>query len=113
MTDQETSTPTPQGELEDALAAVAADDTFVCTRVWEAWGYGTMTADDFTPLAESPDTLSDMASDVILTLSAPAAIDRAAEGVTAYLRGLEPIYAPDAHEIARAAVLALLGVPGE
>lgn len=33
---------------------------FVCTRVWSAWGYGTMTEDDFVPLCDELDTIADL-----------------------------------------------------
>lgn len=35
-------------ELDRLLA-----DVYACTRVWEAWSYGTMTEADFEPAAET------------------------------------------------------------
>jgi hypothetical protein len=51
----------------DALAA-AVGDTYVCTRVWEAWSVGTMSQDDFTPLAETPELLHDILGEVLAAL---------------------------------------------
>jgi hypothetical protein len=31
------------------------DGTLVCTRVWEAWGVGTMKQDDFSDAVDDPD----------------------------------------------------------
>lgn len=39
----------PDTDLRDRIAEALADDIYVCTRVWEAWQHGTMTADDFEP----------------------------------------------------------------
>lgn len=52
-------------ELADAIAATLHEDVLVCSRVWEAWSYGTMTADDFTPAAEDPDLLGDVADGLL------------------------------------------------
>lgn len=45
-----------RAQLRDALAQ-ALGDTYVCGRVWAAWQYGTMTADDFQPAAECDEVL--------------------------------------------------------
>lgn len=37
----------------DADLDTILDGEYACTRVWEAWQYGTMTQDDFVPMAES------------------------------------------------------------
>ena len=39
--------------LENALTDMVYD----CTRVWEAWSYGTMTQDDFVPVTERLDDI--------------------------------------------------------
>ena len=52
-------------KILDALAAGVDSDTTVCTRVWEAWSYGTMGPDDFTPLAEDPDSLQNLADALV------------------------------------------------
>ena len=36
-------------------------DTLYCTRVWEAWSYGTMTENDFTDTHEDDDFIEDIA----------------------------------------------------
>lgn len=51
-TETGTGTPfEPTGADEDLLYILS--DTYECTRVWEAWGYGTMTDADFQPAAET------------------------------------------------------------
>jgi hypothetical protein len=45
--------PVPEDEeLRHEVTTLLADD-WACTRVWEAWNYGTMTQDDFEPLNET------------------------------------------------------------
>jgi hypothetical protein len=41
------------GALEAELS-----DTYDCTRVWSAWGYGTMDEHDFTPVSERLDEIA-------------------------------------------------------
>lgn len=43
-------------------------DALYCTRVWEAWSYGTMQEDDFVCLAEVDDYVEDMANTVLNAL---------------------------------------------
>lgn len=43
--------------LRKALGSVLSEDTLDCTRVWEAWHYGTMTEDDFVPVMERSDEI--------------------------------------------------------
>jgi hypothetical protein len=45
-------TTTPLTGSDEELAGILAT-TYACTRAWEAWGYGTMTEEDFIPAAES------------------------------------------------------------
>lgn len=40
------------GKLRDIITNLLADD-YACTRVWEAWYYGTMTQADFVLLSET------------------------------------------------------------
>lgn len=40
------------GELRDEVATLLHGD-YGCTRVWEAWQYGTMTEEDFVPLEDT------------------------------------------------------------
>lgn len=42
-------------------AAELAQDTLFCSRVWSAWGYGTMTADDFSDAADDEDFINAIA----------------------------------------------------
>jgi hypothetical protein len=44
-------TPAEQS-LREQVTQLLSDD-YACTRVWEAWQYGTMTQDDFMPLTET------------------------------------------------------------
>ncbi len=39
------------------------DDALFCTRVWEAWSYGTMTEDDFVNLTD--EDIENVADDII------------------------------------------------
>lgn len=48
-------------ELAGVLAAEIPDDIYACSRVWEAWSYGTMRQDDFTPANEDWDMLAETA----------------------------------------------------
>ena len=36
-------------------------DLYSCARVWEAWGYGTMSQSDFVPADEDDDTVENTA----------------------------------------------------
>lgn len=38
-------------------------DCYVCTRVWSAWSYNTMSKDDFIPIQEDEDLLEEMLFD--------------------------------------------------
>lgn len=71
---QTLATDSEREALRDRLAEALGDDTFVCGRVWEAWSYRTMTADDFTLVYES-DRLDDLvaAVDPLLALLAEQA----------------------------------------
>jgi hypothetical protein len=42
---------TPAGTDADLDTILGGE--YACTRVWEAWQVGTMTQDDFTPMAET------------------------------------------------------------
>ncbi len=53
---------TAQSELRVALQRgllATLGDTYDCTRVWEAWGVGTMDQDDFLPVLDRLDELID------------------------------------------------------
>lgn len=56
-----TKTVEPSEYAKDAVrdaVAQALGDVYCCTRVWNAWSYGTMGPDDFHPAAEDDDVLS-------------------------------------------------------
>jgi hypothetical protein len=42
-------------------AAELVQDTLFCSRVWSAWGYGTMTADDFSDAVDDEDFIEAIA----------------------------------------------------
>jgi hypothetical protein len=50
----------PYADLRERIANALQDDVYACTRVWEAWQVGTMTADDFTPAWENEDVLDNI-----------------------------------------------------
>lgn len=41
------------GRIDDAITE-SLGDAMDCTRVWSAWGYGTMDEDDFVRVADDP-----------------------------------------------------------
>lgn len=43
---------TTKEEMREKIANLLADD-YACTRVWEAWQYGTMSRDDFILLSDT------------------------------------------------------------
>ena len=51
----------------DALAN-SLSDTYTCSRVWEAWQYGTMGPDDFNPVTDDDNLLSEIADAVIAAM---------------------------------------------
>lgn len=46
--------------LKNVMAAVIGGDAYDCTRVWSAWGVGTMTDDDFVPIVEQEERLYEL-----------------------------------------------------
>lgn len=52
-------------QLRDAIAAAIGGDTYDCTRVWSAWGVGTMDQDDFVPLVDQEDRLDEIVDSVL------------------------------------------------
>ena len=60
-------------ELRQAVCesvAEALGEAFDCTRVWSAWGYGTMGPDDFSLVAEDDNRLAEIADAAIKILTA-------------------------------------------
>ena len=47
-----------------------SETVYLCGRVWEAWSYGTMTEDDFTPAVEDDEFVDEMVRDIV-TAAAP------------------------------------------
>ncbi len=65
-------TPVAQRLTKEALTDIIADglrDTYHCTRVWSAWGYGTMSADDFEPV-DASETPSELANAILAAIEA-------------------------------------------
>lgn len=61
MTEINTPPALPEGLRETLVAALNAElgDSYDCGRVWEAWEVGTMSEDDFTPIADRVDEIAD------------------------------------------------------
>ena len=60
-----------RGHVMDAVAK-ALGDAYDCTRVWSAWGYGTMGSDDFRLVANDPHRLHEIAEAAIQAVFAAA-----------------------------------------
>lgn len=59
-------------ELPSKVAEALAEelgDTYHCSRTWEAWQYGTMTEEDFSPASEDDDFLMGAADRIINTIN--------------------------------------------
>ena len=55
-------------EMKQAVCEAIAEalgDAYDCTRVWSAWGYGTMGPDDFSLVAEDDSRLAEIADAAI------------------------------------------------
>ncbi len=60
--------------LRERLRYAIADslgDIYVCSRVWSAWSYGTMSEDDFAPAADDDDVLDNLVDAAIAALAQP------------------------------------------
>lgn len=55
--------------VQDAIAE-ALGDAYDCTRVWGAWGVGTMSEDDFARVADDSDRVAEIADAAIGAMSA-------------------------------------------
>lgn len=53
-----------QEQLADAVAE-GLGDAYLCTRVWQAWMYNTMTQDDFVLAGEDPDFVHDLGEAIL------------------------------------------------
>ena len=47
--------------MRDIIAQAIGGDAYDCTRVWSAWGVGTMSDDDFIPIADQEERLYEIA----------------------------------------------------
>lgn len=56
----------------EAIAEALGDGAYDCTRVWSAWGYGTMGSDDFRLIANDPARLHEIAEAAIQAVFAAA-----------------------------------------
>lgn len=69
----ETAAPAQAGDARDRVRdaiSEALGDAYDCTRVWSAWGYGTMGPDDFVQVAEQDERLYEIADAAIAAMSA-------------------------------------------
>ena len=55
-------------EITEAVKG-ALDDALLCSRVWEAWSYNTMTEDDFSQASDDDDFVAQIVDAVIAILS--------------------------------------------
>lgn len=90
-----------------------------CTRVWEAWSYGTMSDDDFDLVVNDTDAMEEIIESVVRALTGEGAGEHAVladymEGIKKYLAENE---LPDMTKVAFAAdiqdILESLGVEDE
>lgn len=62
------------GEVPEAVldaVAAALGDAYDCTRVWSAWGCGTMSSDDFSLVAEDGERVAEIARAAIAAKQTP------------------------------------------
>lgn len=52
----------------DAIAEAIGCSSYDCTRVWSAWGYGTMGPDDFVPIVDQENRLEEITNAAISAL---------------------------------------------
>ena len=62
--------PESMKDIVRTAIASALGDAYDCTRVWQAWSYGTMSPDDFSLVAEDSDRLNEITDAVIQVLPA-------------------------------------------
>lgn len=56
-------------EYLKSQVAEAMGDTLVCTRTWSAWGYGTMSEEDFFPACEDDELVNSIVETVLESLT--------------------------------------------
>ena len=68
----DTTTPAAKSQLEAVTSAIEkvldGQEALHCTRVLEAWGYGTMSEEDFSPVADDAEAVHEIASAVLEAL---------------------------------------------
>ncbi len=52
-------------KMKVAVSEVISETTYTCSRVWEAWQYGTMTDEDFEPAWENDTLLTEVVEAVL------------------------------------------------
>ena len=57
---------TARDEIQALVSESLRDVAYTCGRAWEAWQYGTMTQDDFSPAWEDDELVGSMADALIL-----------------------------------------------
>lgn len=77
---------------KEAVADGLNETVYTCSRVWSAWGYGTMSEDDFAPAWEDDELVDDLATvalDAANGVLAPAKIRlaRAVKALESWSRG--------------------------
>lgn len=55
-------------KVREAVAE-ALGEAYDCDRVWSAWSYGTMSQDDFWPVAESDERVAEIADAAIKAIT--------------------------------------------
>ncbi|SNS16789.1 hypothetical protein [Pseudomonas segetis] len=97
--------------LRDIVAQAIGWDAYDCTRVWSAWGVGTMSEDDFVPVVEQEDRLyeiTDACLDEVARLNSSAG--RAGEAVaTVSVWHVDQWYARDPSQSGRNIGIKFLG----
>lgn len=58
--------------LIDQTLRESLGDAYDCTRVWNAWGYGTMGPDDFALVSDNDERIAEIREAVLAALPAPA-----------------------------------------
>lgn len=56
-------------KIRDAVAEAIGGCAYDCTRVWEAWSYGTMSQDDFVPIVDDAERIAEIADAAIAAMT--------------------------------------------
>lgn len=60
------------------------ENIYFCDRAWSAWGYGTMTQNDFLPISEDEEYLKDILKDILKKEITSENIEEAFNNTEAY-----------------------------